>query len=109
MPNIEPAVLDAFLEAYEQDACGLGRDLTGALEANIALSPTVTVPVLMPYGDRDPVASIAAVELQRARYALGSDDVAVQITPNMGHEVMLERPAPKFRAGLSAWLEVRGF
>lgn len=109
MPNIEPAVLDAFLEAYEQDPCGWGEDFGGAVSANIALAPDVTVPVLLAYGDRDPVAGVAAVELQRARYALVNDDVSVQIVPQTGHEVMLERPAAAFRAGLSSWLEARGF
>lgn len=109
MPNIEPAVLDAYFEAYERDACGLGHDAGAAWAANITLSPTVTMPVLLAYGDRDPFASVAAVELQRARYALGSDDVAVQIVPEAGHVIMLERPAPVFRAGLSAWLRTHGF
>lgn len=109
MPNIDPVVLDAFMELYEQDPCGFAVDFAAAIAANIALSPTVAVPVLLAYGDRDPVATVTQVELQRARYAVGNDDVSAQIVPHMGHEVMLERPAPVFRAGLSSWLKARGF
>jgi pimeloyl-ACP methyl ester carboxylesterase len=108
MPNIEPAVLDAFVEAYEQDPCGWGGDFLATTAANSALSHTITVPVLLAYGDRDPVASVPEVELQRARYALASDDVSMQIIPDMGHEIMLERPAAAFRAGLGQWLKARG-
>lgn len=111
IPNAEPAVLDAFISLYEQDPCGLGQDVASAITANIALAPTVTVPVLLPYGELEPFLGGAAfaAEQQRARYALGSDDVTVQIVPDSGHGPMIERPAPVFRAGLSAWLKARGF
>jgi pimeloyl-ACP methyl ester carboxylesterase len=111
MPNTEPAILDAFVPGYEQDPCGIGRDAAQAIAANIALAATVHEPVLLPYGDREPFLGGAALAAQQqaARYALGSNDVSIQIVPDSGHGIMLERPAPVFRAGLSHWLRARGF
>jgi pimeloyl-ACP methyl ester carboxylesterase len=109
MPNAEPAVFDAFAGALEQDPCGFGRDVAAAVAANIAGAPTVTVPVLLVHGDREPLSSLADVEAQRARYAIDNDDVSVLVVPDAGHMSMLERPAPATRAGMSNWLRARGF
>jgi len=110
-PNMEPRVLDAFMPIYEADPCGILQDAGAAIAANVALAPTVHVPVLLPYGDREPflLGSPVAAEAQRARFALGSGDVTVQIVPDSGHGIQIERPAPVFRAGLDEWLGARGF
>jgi pimeloyl-ACP methyl ester carboxylesterase len=107
--DIDPDVLEASSKLYEQDPCGTLDSTPAALAANISLAPTVDVPVLLANGDRDPLAAPTQIELQRARYELGSDDVSSLIVPATAHMVMLERTAPVFRAGLSSWLKARGF
>lgn len=107
--DIDPRVMDAFVTLYEQDPCGWGLDFAQSVAANVALTPAVDVPVLLANGDRDPIAPPAAVELQRARYAVGGGNVSSLMIPATGHQVMLERSAPTFRAGLSHWLNARGF
>ncbi len=107
--DIDPRVLDAFIELYEQDPCGWGPDFSSGEMVNIALAPTVDVPVLLANGDRDPIAPPAAVELQRARYALGGAEVSSLMVPGTAHQIMLERMAPVLRVGLSSWLKARGF
>lgn len=107
--DVDPQVLEAFIALYERDPCGLFDDLAAAATANIAGAPTVNVPVLLSSGDDDPIAPPTAVELQRARYELGSDDVSSLMVTGTGHQLMFERQAPVFRAGLSSWLTARGF
>lgn len=107
--DIDPHVFDAFVELFEQDPCGYGRDVSPGVAATLSLAPTVAVPVLLAYGDRDPGAPAAAVELQRARYAAANEDVSSLIVLGTAHLPMLERAAPVFRAGLSHWLQARGF
>ncbi len=65
--------------------------------------------MLLAIGEHDPIAPPTAVELQRARYELGSDDVNRLVVTETAHQIMLERQAPVFRAGLSSWLTARGF
>lgn len=107
--DIDPDVFEAVMELYEQDACTTPDSFPMVTAANISLAPTVDVPVLLANGDRDPLASPTQIELQRARYELGSDDVSSLIVPETAHGIMLERNAPLFRAGLSSWLKARGF
>ncbi len=107
--DVDPQVFEAFISLYERDPCGYFDDVAGALTANIARAPTVEIPVLLTSGEHDSIAPPAAVELQRARYELGSDDVGSLIVSGTGHQLMFERRAPVFRAGLSSWLTARGF
>lgn len=79
------------------------------MTANTARAPTVAIPVLLAAGDHDTIASPTAVALHRARYGLGSEDVTRLMVAGTGHQIMLERRAPVFRAGLSSWLTGRGF
>ncbi|MFN2557496.1 MAG: hypothetical protein ABR592_11640 [Nitriliruptorales bacterium] len=92
--DVDPQVLEAFIAVYEQDPCGWFGDSETALTANIARAPTVDVPVLLVSGEHDAVAPPPAVELQRARYELGRDDVTCLMVAGTGHQIMFERRAP---------------
>lgn len=106
--NVDPAVLDSFIERYEMDFCGLASDIGPALAANIALSPLVVrVPVLLIFGDHDPFLPGAA-EIKRTRY-LSSSDVTLEVLPNAGHNAMMGLTAGEYRAVMSSWLHARGF
>ena len=107
--DIDPDVVEALIEMYEQDPCTTLDSLPAVLASNNALAPTVDGPVQLANGDRDPFASPTQIEVQRARYELGSDDVSSVIVPATAHLPMLERTAPMFRAELSSWLKARGF
>lgn len=106
--DIDPDVFEAVIELYERDPC-ITPDSPTNWVTNSALASTVDVPVLLANGDRDPGAGPTQIELQRARYELGSDDVSSVIVPATAHLPMLERTAPVFRAELSSWLKARGF
>lgn len=105
--NMDPFVRQSFVARYEDDPCGVLSDAGQAIGESIALSPTVTIPVLLAYGDHDPFPP-GAFEIQRARY-VSSPDVSLAVLPNTGHVSMLGRTAPEFRAVMSGWLGARAF
>jgi pimeloyl-ACP methyl ester carboxylesterase len=106
--NTDPDVLEAFIDRYEMDFCGLRRDIGPALAVNMALSPLlVRVPVLLIFGDHDPF-SPGAYEIKRTRY-VSSHDVTLKVLPNAGHNAMMGRTAVEYREVMSAWLKARRF
>jgi len=105
--NADPAVIDSFRAAYERDFCAIGTSIVQSLAAMIVLGPTVHVPVLLVYGDHD-IYLPGAPQVERLRF-LGSKDVALEVLPDSGHVLMLQRTAPHFRATMSEWLAGRGF
>jgi pimeloyl-ACP methyl ester carboxylesterase len=94
--------------AAERDLCGDANSIGTALLFDQLLVPTISVPVLLAYGDRDLFFGPAAAVAQKARFA-GSNDVSLGIVPDSGHLVMLQRTAPVFKAMMDAWLSQRGF
>jgi pimeloyl-ACP methyl ester carboxylesterase len=106
--NVEPGVKRAFIASYEEDPCGIGRDVGPAAALTMALSPMVVrVPVLLIYGDHDPFVP-GAYELQRARY-VSSSDVALEVISDAGHGAMMARSAAGYREVMSRWLKARKF
>ena len=106
--NVAPDVKHAFFERYEDEFCGLLKDAGPMIATNVALSPLlVDTPVLLIYGDHDPFLP-GSFQLQKARY-LSSKDVSVEVLTNAGHNAMMGRTAPQYRAVMSSWLKARGF
>ena len=104
--NADGEVVEAYIQRYERDFC-FGSSAGQALLANQAFTPTIDVPVLLIYGDRD-LYRTPLPELQAARYT-ASDDVSLEIVSESGHTLTLQRTAPDFRAAMSSWLSRRGF
>jgi pimeloyl-ACP methyl ester carboxylesterase len=106
--NAEPAVQRAFAVAYERDPCGIvGSAVEAVALTNHVLLPTVTVPVLVAFGDHD-IFPPGTPEAQRVAFA-GTDDLTITTIARSGHTLMLQRTAPAVRALVSNWLLRRGF
>lgn len=105
--NAEQNVIESFRTRYERDFCAIGSSAAQTLAAIMLLAPTLNVPVLLVYGDHDTYLA-GAPEFERLRF-LGSSDVTLHVMPDTGHNLMLQRTAPQFRALVSEWLTARGF
>jgi pimeloyl-ACP methyl ester carboxylesterase len=107
-PNAEPAVLDAYAELGELDACGGLQSAGTAVVVGLALSSaSITSPVLIVLGEHD-VFSATDGEAMRAQL-LSSDDVSLEVIAGAGHGPWLERTAAAARAVMHGWLAFRGF
>ncbi|GAC1628578.1 MAG: hypothetical protein NVS9B10_18630 [Nevskia sp.] len=108
--NADPAVIDAAAAQRHRGPCGEPMSAVPALGIDLAMANRITVPVLLVYGDRDGFFANTTVagQLQAALFT-GSRDVRMEILPNTGNALTLERSAPAFRQLLSTWLAARGF
>jgi len=104
-PDADPLVVEAALQAHERDPCGenpghyIGANQTGLSR--------VTVPVLLVYGENDPLFDASLAPVQASHF--GSTDKTVLVLPDTAHLFMLEPTAPTFRAGVASWLSARGY
>lgn len=108
--DADPAVIDASVAARHRGPCGESMSAIATLAIDNTQAATITVPVLLVYGDRDGFLADATLSAptQAALY-LGNGDVSVEILPATGNALALERSAPVYRARVSAWLKARGF
>jgi pimeloyl-ACP methyl ester carboxylesterase len=102
-----PSVVAAATALRNRDPCG-DTAAPHAIVEDLLLIPTITVPVLLVYGEKDALFTVQGGERQRLLYA-GSSDVTFVSLPNTGHALTLEQTAPLLRAEVSNWLGARGF
>jgi pimeloyl-ACP methyl ester carboxylesterase len=104
----DPAVVRAVLATVERNPCGIGTSLVQTLAVDRLRLGTITVPVLLLFGDHDEFFPPPDGERQKALYS-GSPDVTYELLPNTGHAMEIDGTAPTARAAVSAWLHARGF
>jgi pimeloyl-ACP methyl ester carboxylesterase len=105
--NADPAVVAELEELQERDPCGDMPSTYAAIAADRLWLPTLRLPVLLVFGERDPFFPPVAAHRQRALFRPGGDRTLITI-PSTGHHVMLERTAPAFRATVAMWLRRHG-
>jgi pimeloyl-ACP methyl ester carboxylesterase len=106
--NADPAVVQAVLVAEEREACGLGQSILPTIAVDHLRLATITVPVLLMFGDHDAPFPPPAGANEKALYT-GSHDVTYDLLAATGHAIPGERTAPTARALLSEWLHGHGF
>ncbi len=104
--NAEPVVRDEIARLGERDACGALQSVGQAVALGLALTGSITAPVLILLGEHD-VFSRLDGELMRAQFT-GSSDAGLHVMPRTGHFRWLERAAPEIRSALHLWLSQRG-
>jgi pimeloyl-ACP methyl ester carboxylesterase len=104
-PGADPAVVEAALASHERDPCG--ENPGPYIATNPARLGQVTVPLLLVYGEQDPLFDASQAPVQASHY--GSTDKTVVVLPHTAHLFMLEPTAPMFRAAVASWLSARGF
>lgn len=102
--NAEARVVAAAARGWEPDPCGVHRSQGPAVFTSVTEAARATVPILVVYGDHD---LFGAPDVYASRFT-GSTDVSWLVVADSGHMMMLERPAPAFRAALHDWLRARG-
>lgn len=107
-PNADPAVVAAVEQAHERDACGAVTSVGGGIAADHVYLRTITIPVLVVFGDQDKAFRPGTGEREARQYT-GSRDVTYVAIRNAGHPPMLSRSALVFRAKVSSWLARHGF
>lgn len=105
--NDDALVRSAYLPLWERDPCTFFDSEGRAHLVALALVPTISVPVLLVYGDHDIFSPQDAAQ-ERDRYT-GSSDVSLAIVSDAGHMLTLQRNAAVFRKVMSDWLSARGF
>jgi pimeloyl-ACP methyl ester carboxylesterase len=107
--NADPAVVEAARSLHERDPCG---EFAGSFAQTLAVDqlylPTVSVPVLLVFGDHDTAFPPSFAKPQSALYR-ASPDVTTAVIQDAGHELTLQRTAPALRTTVSDWLRARGF
>lgn len=101
--DTDPAVVDAATRRRNRDPCGDNATLARMAVVNAVGVGSLTVPVLLAFGDRDAVFDSGAADTQ-ARLFRSSRDVTLRRFPGAGHALMLERVAPQVRSATAEWL-----
>ena len=101
--DADPAVVERATARRNRDPCGDNASLARILAVNAAAARSITVPVLLVFGDDDAVYEDSADETQAALFS-GSSQVTLRHVPNAGHALALERSAPLVRDIAAAWL-----
>jgi pimeloyl-ACP methyl ester carboxylesterase len=106
--DAEPGVAEGLSRLRERDSCGTSASVFATLVADRTGLGTVSVPLLLVFGDHDAIFPPPSGERQRDLYT-SSTDVTLIMVANAGHTLLLERTAPATRAKISAWLSRHGF
>lgn len=106
--NADERVLADVLPRQNPDPCGFPQTVFEWTANNRIADPSIEIPVLVMFGDHDPNFAPGAPQLAFEDFR-GSSDRTLEIIPESGHTMMLERTAPQFRAILSGWLRERGY
>ncbi|MDQ3935559.1 MAG: alpha/beta hydrolase [Actinomycetota bacterium] len=108
--DADPSVIERAKALRNRDPCGDANSNVPTVSVNRQNIDEIKVPILLVFGDKDAGFSDpkAAAEGQKAAYT-GSPEVTVEMVPNAGHAITLERAAPKARAVAHTWLRGHGF
>lgn len=104
--DTRPAVADAVTARRNRDPCGDNASLVRLAAVNVLRNRDIGLPVLLLFGEKDPVFSAEARGRQAALFA-SSPDVQTTIIERAAHALTMERAAPNVRAHLLRWLAVR--
>lgn len=103
-----PEAKEAFISAVEPDPCSILMFGPGFLAQMRDLQGSISVPVLLLFGQESALWVSNVTEHEAAEYS-SSPDVTTKEIAGAGHLLMFERAAPAFRTELSIWLTERGF
>lgn len=106
--DTDPAVVEAATRRRNRDPCGDNATLARMAVVNAVGVGSLTVPVLLAFGDRDAVFESGAADTQ-TRLFRSSRDVTLRRFAGAGHALMLERVAPAVRSTVAEWLDGHGF
>jgi pimeloyl-ACP methyl ester carboxylesterase len=106
--NADPGVVAATVAQRTPDPCGDTASIVPSLGVDMLRVPTISVPVLLVYGDEDALFPPPAGEQQRMLYR-GTHDVSLLTLANTGHAVTLERAGPTLAVDTASWLQAHGF
>jgi pimeloyl-ACP methyl ester carboxylesterase len=105
--DADPAVVQAATPMRLRDPCGDTNSFPAAIATDIAMVPSIKVPVLLVFGQNDALFPPPAESNQRALFA-GSPKVQSVMLADTGHALTLERSAPSTVAAVSGWLTGQG-
>lgn len=106
--DADPNVVSRATAMRNRDPCGDISTLVQISIVNGRRASTVGVPVLILFGENDANFQPSAAQNQANSFT-GSPRVTVHRFAGAGHALTLERPAPKVRASVVAWLNESGF
>lgn len=101
--DAEPAVQLAATARRNRDPCGDNASLVRLAAVNRLGVGEIEVPVLLLFGDRDPVFMTDAARRQAAAFR-ASSAVTLHMIPRAAHALTLERSGALARARLADWL-----
>ncbi|WP_329230728.1 alpha/beta hydrolase [Streptomyces sp. NBC_00111] len=102
--DTDPAVLDLAVPHQNRHPCGDMVSQLGAVLVDLRELPTITVPVLFMYGEKD--ARVEGGEEHRALFTGAKNTQLVEI-PDAGHYMGMARQAPLVHDTLADWLDRR--
>jgi len=105
--DADPAVVERATAKRNRDPCGDNATLARVAVVNQLGVKSITVPVLLVFGDKDAVFQAGAMQDQAALFE-GSSSVTTKSIPGAGHALTLERSAPLVRSTTAAWLTASG-
>lgn len=106
--DTEPEVVDIVTRLRNRDPCGDNASLLRLAAINAVGVGSLTIPVLLVYGDQDAVFEDAAADVQ-ARLFRSSPSVTLRRVSGAGHALTLERSAARVQSRTAAWLARMGF
>lgn len=101
--DTEPAVVERATARRNRDPCGDNATVARLAVVNQLGVGSITVPVLLVFGEEDAVFQDDAMAKQAALFD-GSSEVTTRSIPKAGHALTLERSAPLVRAVAAEWL-----
>jgi pimeloyl-ACP methyl ester carboxylesterase len=102
--NGNPTVVDAATQMRTRSPCGELNSAQAAIAEDEALLPTITVPVLLVYGNQDVLWNQPSSGQNNKIHFVGSSSVTADYIDQAGQALALERTAPRFRDAISQWL-----
>lgn len=108
--DADPKVISDFTRERNVDPCGFPLFVQTVLGYNAVANSLTKGPVLVMLGGKDPNFNLQSQALltQRALF-LGAEDITAELVPDTGHQLLLERSAPRTQSFIANWLERRGF
>lgn len=101
--DAEPSVATTATALRNRDPCGDNASLARLAVVNRMRLSRIRVPVLLLFGEHDPVFTADAADAQAAAFT-ASDAVELHRIPRAAHALTLERSGGQARAHTAAWL-----